>query len=84
MIELFQWKDHGNIHLTHGMVEVEHWQDPTSLNLRILTNQKVILLTNIVWSVCMVPARPNPTSWYIHNYIDWDQFTPFIIPSFFL
>lgn len=82
MVELFQWKDHGNIHPTHGMVEVERWRDPTSLNPRILTNRKVILLPNIVRSAHVVPAGPNPTFWYINNYIDWDQFNTLYNPEF--
>ena len=64
------------------MVEAECWRDLTSLNSRILTNRKLILLPNIIRSMHVVPTERNPIFWYINNYIHWEQFNTLYNPEF--
>ena len=73
-IELYNWRNSGQVHEIFGMIEVEKMHTLTAENSRNLSAHQMIEISSILHSAYMVPKDQNKFVFYVNNYIDWDQF----------
>ena len=73
-VELYKWRNRGQVHEIHGMVELEKWHVSTAENPRNLGAHHIIEVSSVLRSAHVVPRDQDRAVFYVNNYIDWDQF----------
>ena len=73
-MELYKWKNRGQVHEIHGMVELDKWHASTAENPRNLGAHRIIEVFLVLRSAHVVPRDQDRMVFYVNNYIDWDQF----------
>ena len=73
-VELYNWRNYGQVHEIHGMVELEKWYASTAENPRNLGAYRIIEVSSVLRSAHVVPRDQDRAVFYVNNYIDWDQF----------
>ena len=73
-VELYKWKNRGQVHKIYGMVELDKWHASMAENLRNFGTHCIIQVFLVLRSVYVVPKDQDKMVFYINNYIDWDQF----------
>lgn len=54
-VELYNWRNRGQVHEIHGMVEFNNWRASTAQNPRILGAHRVIEISSVLRSAHVVP-----------------------------
>ena len=80
-VELYNWKNHGQVHEIHKMIKLEKMRALTVENLCNLGIHQMIEISLILHSVHVIPRDQNKFVFYINNYIDWDQFNQLYDPD---
>ena len=73
-VELYKWRNRGQVHEIHGMVELDKWHASTAENPRNLGAHRIIEVFLVLRSAHVVPRDQDRMVFYVNNYIDWDQF----------
>ena len=73
-VELYKWKNFGQVHKIHGMVELDKWHVSMAENPRNLDAHRIIEVSSVLHSAHVVPRDQDKMVFYVNNYIDWDQF----------
>ena len=53
-VELYKWRNRGQVHEIHGMVELDKWHSSTAENFRNLGAHRIIELSSILHSAYVV------------------------------
>ncbi len=72
MVELYNWKNYGQVNEIHEMIELEKMRASIAKNLCNLGAHWIIEIFLILRSTHVVPRDQNKVVFYINNYIDWD------------
>jgi hypothetical protein len=78
--EVFAFNNNGRIDSTTGMLSVRRRPQHAGLRQRTLQAFRFYDITSVVRPVHLVPkdlpdkTNPIPTSYYVNNYIDWDEY----------
>ena len=73
-IEIYNWCYRGLVHKTHGIVELEKYLISRVKNLLNLGSQQYYIISEILQNAHVVPRDIKVNTFYLNNYIDWDQF----------
>ena len=73
-VELYNWRNGGQVHEIHRMIELEKMRASTAENPRNLGAHRIIEISSVLRSAHVVPRDQNKFVFYVNNYIDWDQF----------
>ena len=73
-VELYNWKNRGQVHKIYGMIELEKMHALTAENPRNLNAHRIIEISSVLRSAHMVPRDQDKFVFYVNNYIDWDEF----------
>ena len=71
-VELYNWKNRGQVHKIHGMFELEKMRALTAENSRNLGAHRIIEISSVLQSAHIVPRDQDKFVFYVNNYIDWD------------
>ena len=80
-VELYNWRNRGQVHEIHGMVELEKMRASTAEHPRNLGAHRIIEISSILRSAHVVPRDQERIVFYVNNYIDWDQFNQLYAPD---
>ena len=81
-IELFKWRNQGQIHETHGMLEVESWPLNNIRKSRMLNARRFYEISNIIHCAHVVPAGESSSIFYVNYWIDWEAYNTIYDPDF--
>ena len=73
-LERFKWKNQGVPLQSHGMLEVEVQPASKSLHPRKLGGRRAYDISVVIRSAHLVPKDTELTTFYVNNFIDWDQY----------
>ena len=73
-VELYKWKNCGQVHEIHGMVELDKWHALMAENPRNLGVHCIIEVSLVFRGIHVVCRDQDRMVFYVINYIDWDQF----------
>ena len=73
-VDLYNWKNSGQVYEIHGMIELEKMRALTVENLRNLDAHWIIEISSVLYSTHLVPKDQDKFVFYINNYINWDQY----------
>ena len=73
-VELYKWRNRGQVHEIHEMVELDKWHASTAENPCNLGAHRIIEVSLVLRSAHVVPRDQDRMVFYVNNYIDWDQF----------
>ena len=73
-VELYNWRNGGQVHEIHGMIEFEKMRALTAENLHNLSAHRIIEILSVLCSTHVAPRDQNKFMFYVNNYIDWDWF----------
>ena len=76
LIDLLRFRHGGNVHSIHGMIEAGDWPQTTSQSPRNIGYCCFFDMSMILWSTHVIPSG-NDETYYINNYVDWDQLLDF-------
>ncbi len=80
-VELYNWRNRGQVHEIHGIVELERWRASTAEHPRNLGAYRIVEISSILRSAHVVPRDQEKNVFYVNNYIDWDQFNQLYAPD---
>ena len=81
LIDILRFRYHGNVHSIHGMIEAEDWAQTSSRKPRNIEYRCFFDMSMILRSAHVVPSG-NGGTYYINNYVDWDQYNTIFDPEF--
>jgi hypothetical protein len=81
LIDILRFRYHGNVHSIHGMIEAEDWAQTSSRKPRNIGYRCFFDMSMILRSAHVVPSG-NGGTYYINNYVDWDQYNTIFDPEF--
>ena len=73
-VELYNWKNRGQVHEIHRMVEFDKCHTSIIENLCNLDTHCIIKVFLVLRSPNVVLRDQDRMVFYVNNYIDWDQF----------
>ena len=80
-MRLLKFRNKGEQHNVHGMIELEHWPSATIKRARQLKVWKVFPIKSVLRSAHVVPANGKRVDtsdegevYYLNNYADWDLY----------
>ena len=73
-LERLKWRNQGLPFQSHGMLEVEVQPASKSLHTRKLGARRAYDISVVIRSARLVPKDPQLTTFYVNNFIDWDQY----------
>ena len=73
-VELYNWRNSGQVHEIYRMIELEKMRALTADDLRNLGAHRIIEIFLVLQSAHLVPRDQDKVVFYINKYIDWDQF----------
>ena len=73
-VELYKWRNRGQVHEINGMIELDKWHASTAENLRNHGVHRIIEVSSILHGAHVVPRDQDRMVFYVNNYIDWNQF----------
>ncbi len=80
-VEIYNWRSRGLVHKTHRMVELEKYPISRVENPLNLGGQQFYKISEILRSAHVVPRDTKGNTFYLNNYIDWDQFNQLYDPE---
>jgi hypothetical protein len=81
LVRLVRFRNNGKPHKVHGMIELEEWPGSQALHAKKLAHCCFYDMSTIIRSAHIVPAW-SATTYFINNYIDWDQYNTCYDPDF--
>ncbi len=72
LIELYNWKNHVQVHELYGIIELKKMRTSIVENIRNLDAYRIIEISLILHSAHVVSRDQDKIMFYINNYIDWD------------
>ena len=69
-VELYNWRNRGQVHEIHGMIELEKMRASTIENSRNLGAHRIIEISSVLCNAHMVPRNQDKFLIYVSNYID--------------
>ncbi len=72
LVELYNWRNYGQVYEIHGMTELEKMRTLIAENLRNLGAHRIIEISLILRSAHVIPRDQDKVVFYINNYIYWD------------
>ncbi len=81
LVELYNWRNHGQIHEIYGMIKLEKMRVSITENSHNLGAYWIIEISSILRSAHVVPRDQDNLVFYINNYIEWDQFNQLYDPD---
>ena len=82
-VELYKWKNLGQVHEIHGIVELDKWHVSIAENPRNLGAYCIIEVSSVLCNAHDVSRDQDKMVFYINNYIDWNQFNQLYDPDLF-
>ena len=79
-VEIYNWQNRRQVHETHGMVEIEKCLISRAENPLNLGSQRFYKISNILQSAHVVQRDTEGNTFYLNNYINWDQFNQLYNP----
>ena len=73
-VELYNWKNNGQIHEIYRIIELEKTRTLTMKNLRNLSAHRIIERSLVLCNAQMVFGNQDKFVFYVNNYINLDQF----------
>ena len=73
-VELYKWRNRGQVHEIQGMVELDKWHASTAENPHNLGAHCIIEVSSVLRSAHVIPRNQDRMVFNVNNYIDWDQF----------
>ena len=80
-VELYNWKNGGQVHEIHEMIELEKMRALNAENPRNLGAHRIIEISSVLRSTHIVSGDQDKFVFYINNHIDWDQFNQLYDPD---
>ena len=80
-VEIYNWRNRRLVHETHGMVEFKKYPISRAKNLLNLGSQRFYKTFEILQSAYVVLRDIESITFYLNNYIDWDQFNQLYDPE---
>ncbi len=80
-VELYNWRNHGQVYEIHGIIELEKMCASIAKNHRNLIAHQIIEISSILYSAYVVLSNQDKVVFYVNNYIDWDQFNQLYNPD---
>ena len=80
-VERYNWRNGGQVHEIHEMIELEKMRASTAKNLRNLGAHWIIEISLILRSTHVIPGDQDKFVFYVNNYIDWYQFNQLYDPD---
>ena len=80
-VEIYNWQNRGLIHETHEMVKLEKYPISRIENPLNLESQRFYKIFEVLQSAHVVPRDTEGKTFYLNNYIDWDQFNQLYNPK---
>ena len=82
LVELFRWRNGGQVHNTHGMFEVEKWPASSSSRPRNLGPLRFYETQSVINCAHLVPADVLGTRFYVNNWASWEAYNTIYNPDF--
>ena len=82
LIELFRWRNGGQVHATHGMFEVEKWPANSSQNPRKLGPLRFYPISTVKNCAHLVPINSSASKFYVNNWVNWEAYNTIYDPDF--
>ena len=80
-VEIYNWRSRGLVHKTHGMVEFEKYPISRAEKPLNLGDQRFYKISEVLQSTYVMPRDTEGNTFYLNNYIDWDQFNQLYDPE---
>ncbi len=80
-VELYNWRNRGQVHEIHGMVELEKMRGSTAKHPRNLGAHCIVEISSILRGAHVVPRDQERIVFYVNNYINWDQLNQLYAPD---
>lgn len=80
-VELYNWRNRGQVHEIHGMIELEKMRALTAENPRNLGTHRIIEISLVLRTAHVVPRDQDMFMFYDNKHIDWDQFNQLYDPD---
>ncbi len=81
LVELYNQRNHRQVHEIYGMIELEKMCASIVENPRNLGVYRIIEISSILCSAHMIPRDQDKVIFYINNYINWDQYNQLYDPD---
>ena len=73
-VEIYNWRSRKLVHKTHGIVELEKYPILRAEKPLNLGGQRFYQISEVLQNAHVVPRDTEGNTFYLNNYIDWDQF----------
>ncbi len=80
-VKLYNWRNRGQVHEIHGMVEFEKTCTSIAKYPRNLDAHRIVEISSILRGAHVVPRDQERIVFYVNNNIDWDQFNQLYTPD---
>ena len=80
-VELYNWRNRGQVHEIHVMIKLEKMRALTVENLRNLSAHRIIEISSVLRRAHVIPRDQDKFVFYVNNYSDWDQFNQLYDPG---
>ena len=82
LIELFKWRNRGQVHPTYGMFEVERWPSNGSTQPCNLGAVRFYKIPTVIHCAHLVPADALASKFYVNNWVNWEAYNTIYNPDF--
>ena len=73
-VEIYNWRYRGLVYKTHEIVKLEKYPISKAENPLNLSSQQFYKISTVLWNAHIVPRNTEGNTFYLNNYINWDQF----------
>ncbi len=80
-VEIYNQRSRGLVYETHGMVELEKYPISRAENPLNLDSQRFYKISEVLQSAHVVLRDTEGNTFYLNNYINWDQFNQLYDPE---
>ena len=80
-VKIYNWCSRELVHETHGMVELEKYPISKAENPLNLGGQRFYKISEVLRSAHVVSRDTEGNTFYLNNYINWDQFNQLYNPE---
>ncbi len=81
IVEIYNWRSRGLVHENHGIVELKKYPISKAENPLNLGGQQFYKISEFLRSAHIVLRDTKDNTFYLNNYIDWDQFNQLYDPE---
>ena len=73
-VKIYNWQNRRLVYETHGIVKLEKYPISKANNPLNLGSQQFYKISKVLQSAHIMPKDIEDNTFYLNNYIDWDQF----------